>query len=79
MVYQGVGYNEPCLERKSKRKEASNINRREKEKPSEEDSARSLKLRRNEKELERVDDKQTPVIESHNSEDDSDELPDVQL
>ena len=29
------------------------------------------------KELERVDDKPTPVIESHNSEDDSDELPDI--
>ena len=46
---------------------------------SEEDSARSLKLRRNEKELERVDGKPTPVIEGHNSGDDSDELPDVQL
>ena len=41
-----------------------------KRKTSEEDSARSLKLRRNEKELERVNDKPTPVIESHNSEDD---------
>ena len=51
---------------------------------SEEDSARSQKLRRNEKEqekkeLERVDDRPTPVAESHNSEDDSDELPDIQL
>ena len=51
---------------------------------SEEDSARSLKLRRyereqEEKELERVDDRPAPVIESHNSEDDSDELPDIQL
>ena len=46
---------------------------------SEEDSTRSLKLRRNEKELERVDDKPTSVIESHNSEDDSDKLLDVQL
>ena len=50
-----------------------------KRKISEEDSARSLKLRRNEEELERVDDKPTPVIEGHNSEDNSDELPDVQL
>ena len=55
-----------------------------KRKTSEEDSARSLKLRRNEseqeeKELERVDDRPTPVIESHNSEDDSDKLPDIQL
>ena len=41
---------------------------------SSEDSTRSLKLRRDEKELE-----PTPVIEGHNSEDDSDELPDVQL
>ena len=46
---------------------------------SEEDSARSLKLRRNEreqeeKELERVDDRPIPVTEGHNSEDDSDEL-----
>ena len=46
---------------------------------SEEDSIRSRKLRRSEKELERIDDRPTPVAESHNSEDDSDELPDVQL
>ena len=46
-----------------------------KEKLSEEDSTRSLKLRKNEKELERVEDKPTPDIEGHNSEDDSDELP----
>ena len=32
MVYQGVGYNEPCLERKSTRKEADSIDRKEKEK-----------------------------------------------
>ena len=32
MVYQGVGYNEPCLERKSTRKEAYSIARKEKEK-----------------------------------------------
>ena len=50
-----------------------------KRKRSEEDSTRSLKTRRNEKELERIDDKPTPVIEGHNSEDDSNELPDVQL
>ena len=53
---------------------------------SEGDSARSLKLRRYEKQVieqeekdERVDGRQTLVIESHNSEDDSDELPDIQL
>ena len=55
-----------------------------KRKMSEEDSVRSWKLRRNEKEkeeeeLERVDDRPTPVTGSHNSEDDSDGLPDVQL
>ena len=50
-----------------------------KRKTSEEDSTRSLKSRRNEKELERIDDKPTSVIESHNSEDNRDELPDVQL
>ena len=51
---------------------------------SEEESARSQKLRRNEgekeeKELEKIDDRPTPVTESHNSEDDSDELPDIRL
>ena len=38
-----------------------------------------IRFLRNEKELERIDDKPTPVIEGHNSEDNSDELPDVQL
>ena len=47
---------------------------------SEEDSVGSWKLRRNEKEkeekeLEKVDDRPTPVAESHNS----DELPDIKL
>ena len=50
-----------------------------KRRTSEEDSIRSLKTRRNEKELERIDDKLTPDIEGQNSKDDSDELPDVQL
>ena len=50
-----------------------------KKKTSEEDSTRSLKTRRNEKELKRIDDKPTPVIEGHDSKDDSDELLDVQL
>ena len=50
-----------------------------KRKTSEEDSIRSLKSRRNKKELERIDDKLTPDIEGQNSKDDSDELPDVQL
>ena len=51
---------------------------------SEEDSIKSWKLRRSEKEQEekelgKADDRPTPVAESHNSEDDSDKLPDVQL
>ena len=51
---------------------------------SEEDSVRSRKLRRNEKEqeekeLERVYDRPTPVAKNHNSENYSDGLPDVQL
>ena len=55
-----------------------------KRKMSEEDSTRIQKLRKSEKEqeekeLERIDDRPTPVTESHDSEDDSDELPDVQL
>ena len=50
-----------------------------KRKTSEEDSTRSLKSRRNEKELERIDDKPTPDIEGQDSKDDSDELLDVQL
>ena len=50
-----------------------------KRKTSEEDSTKSLKTRRNEKELERIDDKPTPDIEGQNSKEDSDELPDVQL
>ena len=45
---------------------------------------KNWRLRRSEKEQEekelgKVDDRPTPVTESHNSEDDSDELPDVQL
>ena len=50
-----------------------------KRKTSEEDSTRSLKSRRNEKELERIADKPTPDIEGQNSKNDSGELPDVQL
>ena len=46
-------------------------------KTSEEDSTRSLKSRRNEEELERIDDNLTPDIEGQNSKEDSGELPDV--
>ena len=64
---------------KKEHKKGGKQYQQERKKTSEEDSARSLKLRRNEKELERADDKPTPVIESHDSEDDSDKLPDAQL
>ena len=67
------------MKKKNTRREASSINRREKRKTSEEDSTRSLKSRRNEKELERIDDKPTPDMEGQDSKDDSDELSDVQL
>ena len=40
---------------------------------------RRLYKKSEEKELERIEDKPTPVIEGHNSEDESDELPDVHL
>ena len=65
--------------KKEHKKGGKQYQQERKRKTSEEDSTRSLKLRRNEKELERIDDKSTPVIEGHNSEDDSDELPGVQL
>ena len=52
--------------KKEHKKGGKQYQQERKRKMSEEDSARSLKLRRNEKELERVDDKPTPVIESQN-------------
>ena len=63
---------------KKEHKKGGKQYRQERKRKTSEDSTRSLKPR-NEKELERIDDKPTPVIEGHNSEDDSDELPDVQL
>ena len=65
--------------KKEHKKGGKQYQQERKRKTSEEDSIRSLKLRRNEKELERVEDKPTPDMEGHNSEDASDELPDVQL
>ena len=50
-----------------------------KRKLSEEDSIRSLKIRRHRKELERIDDKPTLDLEDRNSKEDRDELLDVQL
>ena len=65
--------------KKDHRKGGKQYQQERKRKTSEEDSIRSLKTRRNEKELERMDDKPTPDIEGQNSKEDSDELPDVQL
>ena len=67
------------LGKKEHRKGDKQYQQEKKRKPSEEDSTRSLKIRRNEKELERIDNKLTPDIEGQNSKDDSDELPNVQL
>ena len=65
--------------KKEHKKGGKQYQQERKRKMSEEDSTRSLKLRRNEKELERVEDRSTPIIEGHESENDSDELLDVQL
>ena len=65
--------------KKEHKKGGKQYQQERKRKTSEEDSTRSLKTRRNEKELERIDDKPTPDIEGQNSKDDSDELLDVQL
>ena len=65
--------------KKEHKKGGKQYRQERKRKTSEEDSTRSLKSRRNEKELERINDKPTSVIESHNSEDNRDELLDVQL
>ena len=73
MTYQGVEYNGLCLE------ERTQVSTGTKKKNVGRSNTRNLKLRRNEKELEREDDKPTSIIEGHNSEDDSDKLPDVQL
>ena len=70
--------------KKEHKKGGKQYQQERKRKTSEEDSVGSQKLKRNEgekeeKELEKVDDRPTPVTESHNSEDDSDELPDIKL
>ena len=65
--------------KKEHRKGGKQYQQERKRKTSEEDSTRSLKIRRNEKELERIDDQLIPDIEGQNSKDDSDEQPDVQL
>ena len=65
--------------KKEHKKGGKQYQQERKRKTSEEDSTKSLKSRRNEKELERINAKTTPVIEGHNSEDNSDELLDFQL
>ena len=65
--------------KKEHRKGGKQYQQERKRKTSKEDSTRSLKSRRNEKELERIDDKLTPDMEGQDSQDDSDEQPDVQL
>ena len=65
--------------KKEHRKGGKQYQQERKRKTSEEDSIRSLKTRRNKKELERIDDKPTPDVEGQNSKDDSGELLDVQL
>ena len=79
MVYQEVGCNKLMSGKKEHKKGGKQYWQERKRKTSGEYSVGSQKLRRNEKELEKVDDRPTPVTESHNSEDDSDELPDIKL
>ena len=65
--------------KKEHQKGGKQYQQEKKRKPSEEDSTRSLKIRRNERELERIDDKSTLDIEGQNSKEDRNEQPDVQL
>ena len=82
MVYQEVGCNKPCLEKRSIRREVNNTDKKEREK-CQKKTVGSQKSRsegeKEEKELEKVDDRSAPVVESNNSENDSDELPDIKL
>ena len=69
---------------KKEHKKGGKQYQQERKRKMSEDSMRSQKLRRSEKEqeekeLKRGDNRPTPVAESHNSEDDSDKLPGVQL
>ena len=56
--------------KKEHRKGGKQYQQEKKRKPSEEDSTRSLKIRRNERELERIDDGSTLDIEGQNSKED---------
>ena len=65
--------------KKEHRKGGKQYQQEKKRKPSEEDSTRSLQIRRNKKELERIDDESALDIEGQNSKEDRSEQPDVQL
>ena len=65
--------------KKEHRKGGKQYQQEKKRKPSEEDSTRSLKIRRNERELERIDDEPTLDIEGQNSKEDRDEQLNIQL
>ena len=67
------------LGKKEHQKGGKQYQQEKKRKPSEEDSTRSLKIRRNERELERIDDESTLDIEGQNSKEDRDEQLDAQL
>ena len=65
--------------KKEHRKGGKQYKQEKKRKLSEEDSTRSLKIRRNEKELERIDDESILDIEGQHSKEDRSEQLDVQL
>ena len=65
--------------KKEHRKGGKQYQQEKKRKPSEEDSTRSLKIRRNERELERIDNELTLDIEGQNGKEDRDEQPNIQL
>ena len=65
--------------KKEHQKGGKQYQQEKKRKPSEEDSTRSLKIRRNERELERIDDESTLDIEGQNRKEDRSKQPDVQL
>ena len=65
--------------KKEHRKGGKQYQQEKKRKPSEEDSTRSLKIRRNERELERIDDESALDIEGQNSKEGRDEQLNVQL
>ena len=65
--------------KKEHRKGGKQYQQEKKRKPSEEDSTRSLKIRRNKGELERINNESTLDIEGKNRKEDRNEQPDVQL